>query len=127
MNDTISTLMQRLVRCVDLDDTVAQVEQLFADEGLTWAPVLEGGSAAIGVISASDLLQFHAQQRDPKVVRAWQLCTYKPITVAPDTALSEVARAMVAQGIHHVVVADDKGISGVVSSLDFVRQVAGSG
>jgi predicted transcriptional regulator len=120
MNEAISTLMQRLVRCVDLDDTVAQVEQLLADEGLTWAPVLDSGSVAIGVVSASDLLQFHAQQRDPNVVRAWQLCTYKPITVTSDTPVP-----VVAQGIHHVVVANDEGVCGVVSSLDFVRRVAG--
>jgi CBS domain-containing protein len=127
MNEPISELMQRRVRCVDMDDTVAQVETLFSAEGLTWAPVLEGGNAALGVISASDLLQFHAQQRDPLAVRAWQLCTYKPITAKPTTPAREVAQAMVEQGIHHVVVVDDEGIAGVVSSLDFVRRVAASG
>jgi signal-transduction protein with cAMP-binding, CBS, and nucleotidyltransferase domain len=75
----------------------------------------------VGVISASDLLQFHAQERDSDKTRAWQLCTYKPISVDEATPLRDVARAMVAQGIHHVVVTGPEGLVGVVSSLDFVR------
>ena len=121
MNTTISTLMQRRVWSVDMDDTVAQVDALLAEHGLSWAPVLDAGRAVIGVISATDLLQFHAQERDPATVRAWQLCTYKPISVDQATPLAEVARVMVERRIHHVVVTGDAGLVGVVSSLDFVR------
>jgi len=121
MSPPIASLMERRVWSVDMDDTVADVESLFAREGLSWAPVLESKCTIVGVISASDLLQFHAQGQDPAAVRAWQLCSYKPITVSPDTPVSEVARRMIEQKIHHVVVIDNEGIAGVVSSLDFVR------
>lgn len=121
MNTTISSLMQRRVWSVDMDDTVAQVDALLAEHGLSWAPVLDAGRAVVGVISATDLLQFHAQERDPAAVRAWQLCTYKPISVDQATPLGEVARVMVERRIHHVVVTGDAGLVGVVSSLDFVR------
>ena len=36
-------------------------------------------------------------------------------------ALMQVARLMVEQMVHHVVVTNREGIAGVVSSLDFVR------
>ena len=121
MNQPISSLMQRQVWTIDMDDTVAEVERLFAREGLSWAPVLESKRTIVGVIGTSDLLQFHAQGQDPSAMRAWQLCTYKPITARPDTPASEVARLMIDQGIHHVVVTDGEDIAGVVSSLDFVR------
>ena len=121
MNTTISSLMQRQVWSVDMDDTIAQVDALLAEHGLSWAPVLDAGRAVVGVISATDLLQFHAQERDPATVRAWQLCTYKPISVDQATPLGEVARVMVERRIHHVVVTGDAGLVGVVSSLDFVR------
>ena len=113
--------MERQVWTVDMDDTVAEVESLFARQGLSWAPVLESKRTIVGVISASDLLQFHAQGKDPTAVPAWQRCSYKPITVSPDTPVSEVARLMLVSNIHHVVVTDSEGIAGVVSSLDFVR------
>jgi CBS domain-containing protein len=54
---------------------------------------------------------------------AWSICTYKPISVAPGTSVSEVARLMLNQKVHHVVVADGDRLVGVVSSLDFVRQL----
>ena len=75
----------------------------------------------LGVITASDLLRFHADKKNPLKVCAWQLCTYKPITVRPDATVSEVAGLMVEKSIHHVVVTEGADIQGVVSSLDFVR------
>lgn len=124
MNAPISSLMNRQVHVIDMDDTVAQVEALFAREGIGWAPVVEGKRAMLGVISAADLMQFHARQQDPNTVKAWQLCTYKPITVPQDVLASDVARVMVERNIHHVVVIDSTGIAGVVSSMDFVRTFA---
>jgi predicted transcriptional regulator len=124
MNDPISSLMNRQVHVIDVDDTVAQVEALFAREGLAWAPVVEGQRALRGVISAADLLQFRALQQDANAVRAGQLCTGKPITVPQDVLVSDVARLMVERNIHHVVVLDSTGIAGGVSAMDFVRAFA---
>ena len=121
MSQAISSFMERQVWSVDMEDTIAAVEALFVRHSLSWAPVLESNATIVGAISASDLLQFHAQGLDPTAVRAWQRCSYKPITVSPDTPISDVARLMIESKIHHVVVADSEGIAGVVSSLDFVR------
>ncbi len=122
MSQPISSFMERKVWVVDMDDTVTDVEGVFATKGLSWAPVVEADRTVVGVISTADLLRFHAQgQGDPAAVPAWQLCSYKPIAVSPDTPISEVARQMVEHKIHHVVVTDDGDIAGVVSSLDFVR------
>ena len=121
MSQPISSFMERQVWTVDIDDAVADVESLFARQSISWAPVLESKRMIVGVISTSDLLRFHAQGQDPTAVRAWQLCSYKPITVSPDTPLSEVARLMIERKVHHVVVTDNEGIAGVVSSFDFVR------
>ena len=104
-----------------MDDSVAEVERLFADQNLSWAPVLEARRTILGVIAASDLLQFHAHGRDPVATRAWQLCTYKPVMVGPQTPLGEVARQMIERKIHHVVVVEGDSVAGVVSSLEFVR------
>lgn len=75
----------------------------------------------LGVIGAADLMRFRAQGLAGPAVRAWQLCTYKPIVVGPDATLAEVALLMVERNIHHVVVMETGRLSGVVSSLDFVR------
>lgn len=121
MSEIVSSLMQRRVRTIDLDDTVPTIERMFVRERLSWAPVTSSGGHVIGVISATDLLRLHATGQEAAPVMAWQLCTYKPITVAPNITLEELARLMIEQGIHHVVVKDAEAIVGVVSSLDFVR------
>ncbi|MDQ3060988.1 MAG: CBS domain-containing protein [Pseudomonadota bacterium] len=121
MSQPISTLMQREVASVSPDATMQTVEALMVARGLSWVPVLEGGGAVLGVISSTDLLRFHADGKDPASVCAWQICTYKPIVVRPDTPLGEVARLMVESNVHHVVVAEGADFKGVVSSFDFVR------
>lgn len=121
MSQSISSLMQRMVCAVGMDDSVAEIEELFATHKLSWAPVMDSDRNAIGVVSATDLLKFHALGRDPQAVPAWQLCSYKPITVGIDTPLHEVARLMVDRHIHHVVVVAGSSVAGVVSSLDFVK------
>jgi len=121
MSRPISSLMQRKVRCANLDDTVEEVEKSLVDSRMTWMPVVESDGTALGVISAADLLRFHADHKDASTTHAWQLCTYRPIVVPSDAPIGEVARQMVDRGVHHVVVVDDERLSGVVSSLDFVR------
>jgi CBS domain-containing protein len=118
----ISSLMQRQVRFVSMDDTVQEVEERMLREGLAWVPVVEADAATvIGVISAHDLLRFRAEGRDAEGLKAWQLCTYKPIAVLPDTPLEEVAALMLERQVHHVVVMRGSVMEGVVSALDFVR------
>ena len=121
MTKTVSTLMQPRVWTIDVDDTVDEVKALFARERLSWAPVISEEGVVLGVISATDLLRQLASGADAAAKPAWQLCTYKPITVSPDATLKELARLMIDKGIHHVVVMDGAKIVGVVSSLDFVR------
>jgi len=124
MSTPISSLMTAQVRSVDLDDSIASVERLLAGEGLGWVPVRDAEGGVLGVISQSDLVRFHAEGRDGDGVRAWQMCTFRPLVVAPDESAQSVARQMVDKGIHHVVVSSGGELAGVVSSLDFVRAFA---
>jgi CBS domain-containing protein len=125
MNPPISSMMQRPVYSVTMEDSVAQVEALLAGRHLSWVPVLEPARGEVaGVISASDLVAFHAQGRDAATTQAWQMCSYKPIVVDVGMAAAQVAVLMVERGVHHVVVTEGSDIAGVVSSLDFVRSFA---
>ena len=65
---------------------------------------------------------FTTKKEMPPRLRAWEICSYKPVEVGPGASVSDVARLMVARGIHHVVVTENKAIIGIVSALDFVKQ-----
>lgn len=127
MTETIATLMHRGVQTVGMDDSVATVESFLNEHSLTWVPVTDDMGTVIGVISAGDLVSFHAGQRNAAEVPAWQLCSYRPVVVDPRASLPEVAREMVQRRIHHVVVADGDHLLGVVSAMDFVAHFARAG
>lgn len=120
MDTPISYMMTRSVWAADSEDTVERVEELLNAHRLSAVPVVESKGVIFGIISASDLIHFHAARKNPKAVRAWEICTYKPIEVDPTATVGEVARLMVKNKIHHVVVLENRSVVGFVSSLDFV-------
>lgn len=121
MDMPVSSIMERIVNPVDMDDTIEEVERILNTHGFSSVPVVDAGGAVLGIITSRDLLHFHAAGRDPKTVSAWEICTYRPFEVSPDTPIGEVAELMVTHKIHHVVVATNGSMKGIVSSLDFVR------
>jgi CBS domain-containing protein len=123
MSKPISSMMQTQAMAIDMDATIEQVDELLRANNLSALPVIERRNGAVlGIISARDLAHFHFEKRKPAEVHAWEICSYKPVEVSPDVSISEVARLMVSSGIHHVVVAENKEIKGIVSALDFVKQ-----
>lgn len=69
-----------------------------------------------------NIMHFHQEKKDPKAVSAWEMCNYKPITVPPDTSISDVAKLMVSNGVHHILVTENRHTVGIISALDFVRR-----
>jgi CBS domain-containing protein len=122
MEKPVSSIMTTPVTSVRPDDSVHAVGEVLRRHDLSFVPVVDSGGTVVGILSVGDLLQFQASKRDPNTVFAWEICSYKPVDVAPDTPISEVARLMVGRRIHHVIVMENQQIAGVVSSLDFVKQ-----
>jgi CBS domain-containing protein len=114
--------MTREIWTVGSEDTIDKVEHLFALHNLSAAPVVDEAGSLFGIISSYDLLHFTATRRNPRATRAWELCTYKPVAVNPDTPISHVARIMLTNKMHHVLIVEDGQLKGIVSTIDFVRQ-----
>ena len=117
----ISRFMEERTQTLPADHTVQDIEEFMTSHHLHWAPVVGDRGELLGVISEVDLVRFHHEKRDPLAIKAWQLCTCRPLTVSPQTSVAEVARLMVGARIHHVVVGEGGAVLGVVSSMDLVR------
>ena len=104
-----------------MDDTIEKVENELKSHKLSSVPVVDSKGNIFGIISSPDIVLFHAARKNPKAVRAWDMCTYKPIQVGPDASIDEVARQMVTHRVHHVLVTEHGSVIGIVSSLDFVQ------
>ncbi|KQT10852.1 CBS domain-containing protein [Ramlibacter sp. Leaf400] len=121
MDKTVGELAKRGFWSVAPDDPVDAIAEEMVARRLTWAPVLDGGSL-VGVVSAWDLLHLRARGQSGDTP-AWRACTYKPLTVAPDTPAAEAARVMRESHVHHLLVMSAEGkIVGIVSPLDLLAE-----
>lgn len=85
------------------------------------APVLERGHI-VGVISKTDLVD--PKNRGAMSGTVADLMTRITHAVQPDDPAILAARLMVEQGIHRVVVVDDRGrLAGIVTAMDVMRAV----
>ncbi|HVL75741.1 MAG TPA: CBS domain-containing protein [Noviherbaspirillum sp.] len=121
MEQPVTSIMQRIVSPMSMDDSVAEVEAMMRAKHVSSAPVYDSDGSILGIITSTDLVKFHSTGKDPTQVQAWEICTYRPIEVTPETPLSEVARLMLTHKVHHVLVMKNEDLQGIVSSLDFVR------
>ena len=122
MDEPISHVMAKTLWTAAMEDTAEKVEELLSRRSLSAVPVVDENGGVFGIISAADILHLHAAKRNPKAVRAWELCTYKPIVVPPNTSITEVAKLMVEHKIHHVLVTENGKLLVIVSALGFVEQ-----
>lgn len=121
----ISSIMQDTVVTVDMQDPVHKVEQLMEQHDVTSVPVTDANRKdCFGIISLKDIQHFHATGKSAWTVRAWEMCTYKPLVVSAEITVDEAANLMITHGIHHLVVAGHhKKVIGFLSSLDVLRAI----
>jgi len=118
---------------------------------ISGAPVVDEEGRCVGVISNTDFLSWaengdQTTRRGPRSAcsahTAWQVLdpeifpedevgrymTADPVTVAPDTHISDLARIMTDAHIHRVIVVDENNRpAGIVSSTDILAAVAYAG
>ena len=121
----VVSVLRRPALSVSMDDSIEAVERFLVQHELPFAPVVEPGGATVGILTATDLLRFHASGRDAGTEPVWRLCSWKPVSIPPATPLAEVVRLMSERHLHHVLVADGTHVLGVVSALDLARALAG--
>jgi CBS domain-containing protein len=149
---TAADIMQRDMVTVAPSDTLRDALELLTVNHVTGLPVMDGKSRCIGLITASDILGFeeeHAEESsdrgmlqhfNPEIsrwesvpisafgleefgdVRVEEVMTRDLIYVERDTSLKQVARKMLDNNVHRVLVMDEKfNLYGIITSFDFVR------
>lgn len=122
MDKPISSLMEKDLITVYTEDSLEKIESVLDFHDLTYVSVVDMQGAIFGIITAHDLLHFHAMKKNPKAVYAWEICTHRPIEVSADTPVLDVARLMVDKCIHHVLVTENGALKGILSSFDLVAK-----
>ncbi len=139
-----SDIMQAEWPVLGPDDTVEAVIRLFAESGISGAPVVEDGRL-VGVLTEGDLIFRDAEIRSPGFldilggivplgdwdqyreetlksagVTVREVMTADPETITPETSLSEAATIMAERRRKLLPVATDDQLHGVLTRMDIL-------
>jgi len=124
-------LMQRSVKTVGSDASVAEAIVSLADAHISGMPVVDGAGKVVGVLSTTDVLAAEAEAEDPTARQTLleqtavrDIMTPRPFTIAPGEDVREAARQMLYADVHRLFVAEGDKVIGIISTTDIVRAVA---
>jgi CBS domain-containing membrane protein len=142
---TAADLMTREVLAIPKQMSLRAAARLLSRARVTGAPVVDDAGVCVGVLSATDFLRWaegasgvRAEARecfcaDWQVVEVETLpedavgarMTREPVLAPPSAAVGELARIMLAERVHRLVVVDGRGRPvGVLSTTDILGAVA---
>jgi CBS domain-containing protein len=80
-----------------------------------------------GIITERDMIRAVADGVDPTTTVVERYMTPDPVTVTPDTEMSEAADLMLRLGVRHLPVEEAGEVVGMVSARDLMAHVAAEG
>jgi CBS domain-containing protein len=126
------------------DETVEGAIKLFAESGISGAPVVDGGRL-VGIVTEGDLIFRDAEIKAPGFLDilggliplgSWdeyrkealksagvtvdEVMTGEPITISPDASLAEASTIMAEKRIKILPVAEDEVLHGVITRMDIL-------
>jgi CBS domain-containing protein len=141
-----SDVMTSNVISVSPDMTVREVAQIFVDNGISGAPVVDPDGHVAGMISEGDLLRRSEIGTEARPRTSWldlwsasheardyikthamkvrDVMTTDVVTVEPDTSLGEVAGLLETRRIKRVPVTNAGRLVGIVSRANLVQALA---
>lgn len=149
MNLTAGDVMIRDVVFVSAKSDLRELERVFLEKRISGAPVVDDRGALVGVVSQTDLVNFHFREQDdlvwesgfydrphlegkalPKgfsvvdtsrVPMVEEVMTPLVITADEKTPIVEIADILVNQRVHRIIVTRDRRVVGIISALDLLQ------
>ena len=118
MNVTLSELMSSPVMSVAPGETATHAAELMRSRRVSALPVVGPDGAAVGIITAVDLLDDRSD-----ATQVEELMSQPALTVPASEGPHVAARIMRNHHVHHVVVVDHHRVVGMVSAYDLLALV----
>lgn len=141
-----SDVMTRNVATVTPETPIVEIVNALLERRISALPVVDAGGAVVGIVSEGDLIRRQEIGTDKHTSwwlhlltapedqardyvkshgrKAADVMTADPVTVAPDTALGEIATLLERNRIKRVPVCDGGKLVGIVSRADLIRGLA---
>ncbi len=128
---TVAELMQRDIKTVGSEASLAEAIVSLADAHVSGMPVVDGTGRVVGVLSTTDVLTAEAEADDPaarqtlfEYTAVRDIMTPRPFTIAPGDDIRDAARQMLYADVHRIFVVKGGQVVGIISTTDIVRAVA---
>ena len=126
----VADLMQKDVRTIAAEASVAELVQAMADSRVSGLPVVTPAGRVVGVVSATDVLQASAEPEDARAratlfehTMVRDLMTPDPYVIQPDAEVREAARHMLYADVRRLFVEDQGKLVGVITQTDIAHAV----
>ena len=133
MVKTVGEIMAREVITLKRSDSLKFGKDIMNQKRVRHFPVVEGGMV-VGVVSQRDLFRASLAsvlRYDENIEKAFLdnlsvkgVINEAPVTVSPDTAITEAARLMVDKKIGCLPVVEHEKLVGLVTETDFLKMLA---
>jgi len=142
-------IMTTKVLTVSPETSISDLSKTLENRKIGGLPVVDKDGRLVGVITQSDLVERARDLELPPAINILDLHIYlqipshliqrvekmlgttvgdcmspNPVTVAPDTPVSQIAGLMAKQKVHTIPVLDGGKIVGVIGKMDLVRAMA---
>jgi len=134
---SVAELMTPKPTTIEPDASALAALDLMVDAGIRHLPIVDDRARLVGVISVDDLraaLPFAVNLRHPpspterklaRDVSVAEVMTHGPLTVTPQTAVSDAAAKLARFRIGCLPVVEDGRLVGILSETDVLRAIAG--
>ena len=119
----ISTVMDRTLWTVHAEDSIERVEEILTEQNLSSAPVVGSNGAIVGMIGPPELVQFHAEGKNAKAVKAWEISRIRNFEVSPADTVEDVAKLMSENKVETISVTEFGQLKGIVSTQDLLQEM----
>lgn len=120
---TVRDIMEPNVFWLADDMPLKRAAQALAERQISGAPVCAREGCIVGILSKTDLAEFHGAANDARLVR--EAMTPEILAVEPDAPLERAIQLMAFEGVHRLVVLERGRLAGIVTSMDVLRALAG--
>ena len=126
----VADLMQKDVRTIAPESSVAELVRAMADSRVSGLPVVTPAGHVVGVVSATDVLQASSEPQDAKAratlfehTMVRDLMTPDPYVIQPDADVREAAQHMLYADVRRLFVEDQGRLVGVITQTDIAHAV----
>ncbi len=108
------------VTSVSAEATLTEIADLFATQGISGVPVIDGEQHVVGFVSDTDIINAMLSSRGAQT-SAFDLMSAPVVTVDEFDTAEDVMRVMRENNIHHVPVVRNRKLVGIVTPADVIR------